>query len=90
MKSKRFLVSLVQILDKKLVWFGKDSIWNLLCSNIYPDRAIHLNEIIQELQTLTESTIIWFDQNHMIVNPSKFHAIIIRKDRKDTEGIGKW
>ena len=23
----------------------------------------------------------------MIANPSKFHASIIRKDRKDTEGI---
>ena len=46
-----------------------------------------LNKLIQELQTLTESTISWFDQNHTIANPSKFHAIIIRKGRKDTESI---
>ena len=41
LKSKRFIVSLVQILDKKLVWFGKYSILNVLCSNVYPGRAIH-------------------------------------------------
>ena len=44
--------------------------------------APSLNEPIQEPQTLTESTISWFDQNRMIANASKFHAIVIRKDRK--------
>ena len=65
---------------------GEENLHNFADGNTVSDNALSLNELIQELQTLTESTISWFDQNNMIANPSKFHAIIIRKDRKDTEG----
>ena len=66
---------------------SEDNLHNFADDNTVSGNALSLNELIQELQTLTESTISWFDQNHMIANPSKFHAISIRKDRKDTEGI---
>ena len=65
----------------------EDNLHNFADDNTVSGNALSLKELIQELQTLTGSTISWFDQNHMIDNPSKFHAIIIRKDRKDTEGI---
>ena len=66
---------------------GEENLHNFADDNTVSDNALSLNELIQQLQTLTESTISWFDQNNMIANPSKFHAIIIRKDRKNTEGI---
>ena len=66
---------------------GDDNLHSFADDNTVSGNAPSLNELIQELQTLTENTISWFDQNHMIANSSKFHAIIIRKDRKDSEGI---
>ena len=66
---------------------GEDNLHNFADDNTVSSNALSLNELIQELQTLAESIISWFDQNHMIANPSKFHAIIIRKDQKVTEGI---
>ena len=79
---------LFNIFINDLFYFvGEDNLHNFADDNTVSGNALSLNELIQELQTLTESTISWFDQNHMIVNPSKFHAIIIRKDRKNTEGI---
>ena len=65
---------------------GEENLHNFADDNTVSDNALSLNELIQELQTLTESTISWIDQNIMTANPSKFHAIIIRKDRKGTEG----
>ena len=64
---------------------GKDNLHNFIDDNTVFGKALSLNE--QELQTLTESTITWSDQDHMIANPSKFHVIIITKNRKDAEGI---
>ena len=66
---------------------GEDNLHNFADDNTVSSNALSLNKLIQELQTLTESTISWFDQNHMIANPSRFYAIIIRKDRKGTEGM---
>ena len=61
---------------------GEENLHNFTDDNTVSDNALSLNELIQELQTLTESTISWFDQNNMIANPSKFHAIIIRRQKK--------
>ena len=66
---------------------GENNLHNFADDNTVSHNAPSLNELIQELQTLTESIISWFAQSHMIANSSKFHAIIIRKDRKDTEGM---
>ena len=79
---------LFNIFINDLFYFvGEDSLHNFADDNTISGNALSLNKLIQELQTLTEGTISWFDQNHMIANPSKFHAIVIRKHRKDTEGI---
>ena len=50
---------------------SEDNLHNFADNNTVSGNALSLNKLIQELQTLTESTISWFDQNHMIVNPSK-------------------
>ena len=79
---------LFNIFINDLFYFvGEDNLHKFGDDNTVSGNALSLNELIQELQTFTESTISWFEQNHMIANPSKFHAIIIRKDRKNTEGI---
>ena len=70
----------------------KDNLHNFVEDTVNTDNTVSgnapsFNELIQELQTLTESTISWFDQSHMIANPSKFYAVIIRKDRIDIEGM---
>ena len=28
----------------------------------------------------------WLEQQEMVANPEKFHALLVRKDRKDTRG----
>ena len=33
------------------------------------------------------NALSWLDQNEMITNPNKFHALFVRKDQKDTSGI---
>ena len=78
----------INIFINDLFYFvSEDNLHKFTDDNTASGNALSLKELIQELQTLTESTTSWFDQNRMIANPSKFHAIIIRKDRKDTEGI---
>ena len=37
------------------------------------------------MQHKAESAISWMDENDMIANPDKFKAIIITKDRRQTE-----
>ena len=39
--------------------------------------------LINILQTETEKSIDWMENNDMIVNPDKFNAIILTKDRRD-------
>ena len=74
---------LFNIFINDLFYFvGEENLHNFADDNTVSDNALSLNGLIQELHTLTESTISWFDQNNMIANPSKFHAIIIRKKQK--------
>ena len=43
--------------------------------------------LINILQTETEKSLDWMENNDMIVNPDKFDAIILTKDRRDNTGI---
>ena len=61
---------LFNIFINDLFYFvGEGDLHNFADDNTVSGNAFPLNELIQELQTLTESTISWFDQNHMIANP---------------------
>ena len=41
--------------------------------------------LVDIMQHNAESTISWMEENDMIANPDKFKAIIITKDRQQTE-----
>ena len=43
--------------------------------------------LINILQTETEKSLDWMENNDMIVNPDKFDAIILTKHRRDNTGI---
>ena len=44
------------------------------------------NEVVKCLEGESDKAIQWFTENHMIVNPGKFKAILIKKDGSDTTG----
>ena len=43
--------------------------------------------LIKVLEQETNNAVSWLSSNNMIVNPEKFHCIIISKDISDTSGI---
>ena len=46
----------------------------------------NLPDLIRLLQDESNVALDWLQQNEMIANPEKFHALLVRKDRKDTSG----
>ena len=61
---------LFNIFINDLFYFvSEDNIHNVADDNTVSGNALSLNELIQEPQNLTESTISWFEQNHMMSNP---------------------
>ena len=42
--------------------------------------------LVSILQTETEKSLDWMENNDMIVNPDKFDAIILTKDRRENTG----
>ena len=46
------------------------------------DHADSINELVDKLELPSAKAIEWMSNNHMIVNPSKFHAIILTKNPK--------
>ena len=43
-------------------------------------------ELVRVWRTKANVALTWLEQNEVIANPEKFHALIVRKDRKDTSG----
>ena len=43
-------------------------------------------ELVRVWRTKANVALTWLEQNEVIANPEKFHALILRKDRKDTSG----
>ena len=39
------------------------------------------------LENETDIALSWLEQSEMIVNPNKFHAIVVKKDQANTSGI---
>ena len=54
--------------------------------NTLSSHAKSLDCLINNLETDSEKAINWFTENHMIANPDKFEAIIIKKNGQDTTG----
>ena len=46
-----------------------------------------LPELVKVLEEEAGNALSWLDQNEMIANPNKFHALFVKKDQTDTFGI---
>ena len=59
---------------------------NFADDNTLSDHADSIDELKIKLERLSNTAIDWMDNNYMIANPSKFHAILFKKNRTDTAG----
>ena len=66
---------------------GKTSITLQTIDNTLSDQADSIGELVENLQYLCEAANDWMDQNNMIPNPSKFHAILLSKNCSLTDRI---
>ena len=46
-----------------------------------------LPDLVKVLENEADSTLSWLEQNEMIANPNKFHALFVKKDQTNTCGI---
>ena len=51
--------------------------------NTLSDHADSITELVDKLEQSSAKAIEWMNNNHMIADPSKFHAIILTKNPKD-------
>ena len=59
---------------------GWGNLHNFPDDNTLSDHADIIGELVENLQCLCEVANDWMDQNNMIANPSKFHAILLSKN----------
>ena len=43
-------------------------------------------DVVETLEKETEVALSWLENNEMIANPEKFHAILVRKNQRNTSG----
>ena len=46
-----------------------------------------LPDLVNILENEADSALSWLEQNEMIANPNKFHALFVEKDQTNTCGI---
>ena len=59
---------------------------NFADDNTLSNNADCIEELIIKLEGLSDNAIDWMDNNYMIANPAKFHAILLTKSRSNTVG----
>ena len=64
-----------------------ENLHNFTDDNTLSDQADSIGEPVETLQYLSEVANDWTDQNNMIANPSKFHAILLSKNCTLTDRI---
>ena len=57
--------------------FGWGNLHNSADDSMLSDQADSIGEPVENSQYLSKVAIDWMDQNNMITNPSKFHAILL-------------
>lgn len=67
--------------------FEKTTPANFADDNTLSSHAKTVECLVENLESDSRKAINWFIDNHMIANPDKFKAIVIRKDQKDSTGI---
>ena len=66
--------------------FKNTNVHNFADDNTLSAHSHITGEVIKNLEDDSDIAINWFIENHMIANPGKFKAIIIKKDGTDTTG----
>ena len=64
-----------------------ESLHNFADDNTLSDQADSIGKLVEYLQYLSEVANNWMDQNDVIANPSKFHAILLSKSCTLTDRI---
>ena len=64
-----------------------ENLHNFADDNTLSDHADSIGELVENLQYLCEVADDWMDQNDMIANPSKFHAILLSKNCSLTDRV---
>ena len=44
-------------------------------------------DLVKTLEKETEVALSWLENNEMIANPEKFHAILLKKNQTNTSGV---
>ena len=65
----------------------RENLYNFADDNTLADQADSIGELVESLQYLCEVANDWMDQNNMIANPSKSHAILLSKNCSLTDRI---
>ena len=71
------LLSRTSLNDSNLLSFADDNTLSAIGETI--------QGLVDIMQNKAESAVSWMEENDMIANPDKFKAIIITKDRQQTE-----
>ena len=64
-----------------------ENLHNFADDNMLSDQADNIGELAENLQYLSEVANDWMDQNNMIANPSKFHAVLLSTNCMLTDRI---
>ena len=71
-----------------LFFFIKQAtLYNYADDNTLAFYSRSLLELVKVLEEEAGNALPWIDQNEMIANPNKFHALFVEKDQTDTSGI---
>ena len=63
------------------------SLYNFADDNTLACFSRSLPKLVKVLEEEASNALSWLDQNKMIANPNKFHALFVKKDQTDTSGI---
>ena len=76
-----------RLLNDLFYFISSENLYNFADNNTVPDNAKSITELTARLENLADHAMDWLNENQMIANPSKFHAIILKKDQTDVSGI---
>ena len=63
------------------------SLYNYADDNMLACFSRSLPKLVKVLEEEAGNALSWLDQNEMIANPNKLHALFVKKDQTDTSGI---
>ena len=65
-----------------LLWISNSELLNFADDNTISAAANTIAELISTLEKESQAAIDWFVSNKMVVNPNKFHAIVVKRNSK--------